>query len=96
MMLRLFQRSNGKTFGHPISFELSRYPGKFCGFDAQRVAAGEMEGAMTTDGDPRGLPNGNVEGISEGQILSMEVRPATRPSATSTASPIFPTLRVRR
>ena len=92
MMLRLFQRSNGKTFGHPISFELQQQiPEKFCGFDAQRVAAGEMEGAMTTDGDPRGLPNDNVEGISEGQILSMEVRPATRPSATST--PIFPTQR---
>ena len=33
---------------------------------------------MTTDGDPGGTLDSHTNGMSEGQILSMEVRPQTR------------------
>ena len=73
---------NGRNFG---SGRLSSIH-ELCGTFTKGGASGEVSGAMTTDGDPGGTLDSHTNGMSEGQILSMEVRPETRPSATSSAS----------
>ena len=73
---------NGRNFG---SGRLSSIH-ELCGTYTKGGASGEVSGAMTTDGDPGGTLDSHTNGMSEGQILSMEVRPETRPSATSSAS----------
>lgn len=65
---------NGRNFG---SGRLSSIH-ELCGTFTKGGASGEVSGAMTTDGDPGGTLDSHTNGMSEGQILSMEVRPQTR------------------